>query len=147
MPVIVVGADTPIGTLVATAFANRKAEVRAFVSDPVAAARLRDLGIKVAVGDVSDGSHVGGAAHGCFSAVLLTEAASDDRERSFADGPDEIVAAWDGAIAEAGVTRAIWVGRSPAASSAPETVALDPHGRPPREIVDDIVDIDDRPAL
>jgi putative NADH-flavin reductase len=147
MPVIVVGADTVIGTLVAEALAGRSAEVRAFVTDPSTAPSLRELGIKVAVGDVSDGSHIGGAAHGCFSAVLLTEAASDARERSFANGADEVLEAWHGAIAEAGITRAIWVGRTPPRDSAPESVVLDPAGRPAAEVVTEIVDLDDRPSL
>ena len=36
---------------------------------------LRGRGVKVATGDVSDGSHVGSAALGTFSAVVVPEAA------------------------------------------------------------------------
>ena len=84
MPVIVIGADTPLGPASRGTVADATAEVRAFVTDPEHGMSPLPEGIKVAVGDVSDGSHVGGAAYGCFSAVLLTEAATDDRERSFA---------------------------------------------------------------
>ena len=36
---------------------------------------LRELGVKVALGDVSDDSHVQGSCTNCFTAVLITEAA------------------------------------------------------------------------
>ena len=62
MPVIVIGADTPTGHAVVDALLPRRGEVRAFVSDPTEAAALKERGVKVAVGDVSDGSHIGGAA-------------------------------------------------------------------------------------
>ena len=84
MPVIVIGADTTLGAEITNGLVPRDGEVRAFVTDPEAARALRDLGIKVAVGDVSDGSHVGGAALNCFCAILIADATSDDRERAFA---------------------------------------------------------------
>ena len=126
MPVIVVGADTPIGRKLVEALAEPEREVRAFVTDPTAGEELKAGGVKVAVGDVSDGSHVGGACTNCFSAVLVTEAATDHRERSFATGPDEVLEAWAEAVTDANVTRVIWV--SPGASfphtGAPETAAV-----------------------
>lgn len=126
MPVIVVGADTGNGRAIVEALVEPDREVRAFVSDIGAAEELRTMGVKVALGDVSDPSHVGGACTRCFTAVLVTEAATDGRERSFADGPDEVLAGWAEAVGDAGVTRVIWVGDgsypSPTAESA--TVAL-----------------------
>ena len=84
MPVIVVGADTPVGLSIVSALIEPDREVRAFVTDPDVSASLKAQGVKVALGDVSDPSHVGGACLNCFSAVLVTEAARDDRERAFA---------------------------------------------------------------
>ena len=64
----------------------------------------------MALGDVSDPSHVGAACLRCFSAVLVTEAAHDGRERSFASGPEAVLAGWVDAVREAAVNRVIWVG-------------------------------------
>ena len=57
----------------------------------------------MAIGDVSDPSHVGSAALNCF----LDRARSprqrlDDRERSFAGTPELVLAGWAEAIAESG---------------------------------------------
>ena len=129
MPVIVVGADTEYGRVAASALTQREGEVRAFVTDPDTAPPLRELGIKVAIGDISDGSHVEGAALQAFSAVLVAEAARDDRERSFAPDFESVVAAWFEAVREAGVQRVIWMGSdSPPVglSAGPfEAVAID----------------------
>jgi hypothetical protein len=108
MPVIVIGADTPLGASVLAALGDRDGEVRAFVTDVAVAERLRARGIKTAVGDVSDGSHVGGAALGCFCAVVIPEAALDDRERSFSDSPTATLQGWADALADAGVHRMLW---------------------------------------
>ncbi|MEX0757423.1 MAG: NAD(P)H-binding protein [Acidimicrobiia bacterium] len=110
MPVIVVGADTAVGRAIVDALLEPDREVRAFVSDLGAAEELREQGVKVALGDVSDPSHVGGACTRCFSAVLITEAATDDRERSFARTPGAVLAGWVEAVQDAQVTRVIWVG-------------------------------------
>lgn len=109
MPVIVVGADTPCGTAVLDALLPRQGEVRAFVTDPAAGAALKERNVKVAIGDVSDGSHVGGAALRSFCAIAITEAAHDDRERSFAATPSAVVAAWAEGLRESGVRRVIVV--------------------------------------
>ena len=113
MPVMVVGADTELGRVVAAALTARDGEVRAFVTDPSSADPLRALGIKVAVGDVSDASHIEGAAHDVFSAVLLSEAASDDRERSFAASFVEVVCACKQGVIVAGAKRILWIGPVP----------------------------------
>jgi putative NADH-flavin reductase len=121
MPVIVVGADTPTGRAIVSALVQPDREVRAFVSDPTVAEELKRVGVKVALGDVSDPSHVAGACIRCFSAVLVAEAATDDRERSFARTADAVLDGWVEAVSDAQVTRVIWVGegaRSVRAESA-----------------------------
>lgn len=111
MPVIVVGADTPVGEHIVEALLEPGREIRAFVTSIPSAERLRSLGVKVALGDVSDSSHVEGACMNCFSAVLVTEAATDDRERSFANRPQAVLEGWSGAIRN--VQRVIWVSNDP----------------------------------
>ncbi len=109
MPVIIVGADTPLGNAVVDALHTRAGELRAFVTDPDAGRELQAKGLKVAIGDVSDGSHIGGAALDAFCAVLVAGAAHDDRERSFADTPRAVIAGWADGLRDGGVRRAIWV--------------------------------------
>lgn len=110
MPVIIVGADAPVGELIVEAVAPAAAEVRAFISDGERADEFKRRGAKVAVGDVSDHSHVEGACLRCFCAILVMEAASDSRERSFASEARAVFRGWGRAVAAAGVRRAIWVG-------------------------------------
>jgi len=109
MPVIVIGADSPNGAAVVDALLPRQGEVRVFVTDEGAARDLRGRGAKVAVGDVSDGSHVAGAALNAFCAVVMADAAADDRIRSFADDPAGVLDAWAEGISDAGVRRVIFV--------------------------------------
>ena len=109
MPVIVVGADTPVGEAIVTAVLPSAAEMRAFVSDKRSADSLKSLGVKPALGDVSDFSHLEAAALNCFCAVLVVEAATDARDRAFAARPSDIVEGWGQAVRGAGVQRTIWV--------------------------------------
>ena len=109
MPVIVVGADTEHGPAIIDALLDRAGQVRAFVTDEREAERLRAAKVHVALGDVSDASHVEAASTRCFSAVLVTTAAVDDRERSFARTDLEVLAGWADAVGASAVTRAIWV--------------------------------------
>jgi len=130
MPVIVIGADTDCGLAVTKALANGSGEVRAFVSNPAFAQELRDLGVKVAVGDVSDSSHVEGAARRAHSAVVIAEAGRDSRERSFAASVDSLIEAWATGLKDAGVQRIIWAGPdqlppAPIDRAAGEAVAID----------------------
>lgn len=126
MPVIVVGADTRPGSLIIDRLAKPHREVRAFVTDPQEAARLKERGVKVALGDVSDESHIEGAALRCFSAVLVTEAAEDDRERSFANTPEEVLTGWARAVTRSKVKRVIWVtGDTPPAVEAAEVAIVE----------------------
>ncbi|MGA7229191.1 MAG: NAD(P)H-binding protein [Acidimicrobiia bacterium] len=126
MPVIVVGADTRIGMEVIHGLLEPGREVRAFVSDPEVASGLRAAGVKVALGDVSDDSHIQGAATNCFSAVLVTEAARDDRERSFAATPNEVLAGWAKAVSASRVKRAIWIGDEVPDVATPERAIVSP---------------------
>jgi putative NADH-flavin reductase len=109
MPVIVIGADTPSGRSIVDGLVEPGREVRAFVTDPDVAMELRRSGVKVALGDVSDDSHVQGASTNCFTAVLVTEAARDGRERSFAATESQVLGGWASAVAASDVTRVIWV--------------------------------------
>ena len=143
MPVIVVGADSPIGGAILERLRSRQGEIRAFVSDPVVAERLRsEGGIKVALGDVTDGSHIGGAATGAFSAVLVGEAATDGRERSFAASPAAVLIQWAGAAKDAGVSRIIWVGDEGPGVPGAETAVVETKDRSPAEIADEVAELD-----
>jgi len=144
MPVIVVGADTRLGGAILDRLRSRQGEVRAFVSDPAVAERLRsDGGVKVALGDVSDGSHLGGAATGCFSAVLVTEAATDSRKRSFASKPDDVWTQWAGAVRDAEVSRVIWVGDIGPDVAGAEVAAVPTDDRSPTDIADEVARLDE----
>lgn len=110
MPVIVVGADTPVGAEIVAELAGYAGEVRAFITDPTPADRFRRMGCKVAMGDLSDGSHLEIAAFECFTAVLIAGAAGDGRERSFAETPEAVAVAWMEAVRDAGIHRLIWIG-------------------------------------
>lgn len=127
VPVIVVGADTPMGRAIVDGLIEPGREVRAFVTDFETAAELRRQGVKVALGDVSDDSHIEGAAMNCFTAVLVTEAAEDSRERSFATSPIQVLEGWARAIDASGVRRVIWVGDGEVASTGTrETAKVSP---------------------
>lgn len=109
MPVIIVGADTAIGARIVESMVEPGREVRAFVSDVTHAEKLKKIGVKVALGDVSDPSHVGGACTHCFSVVLITEAAADGRDRAFASDVQTVLDGWAEAARDADVSRVIWV--------------------------------------
>lgn len=127
MPVIVVGADTEPGLAIIDALIEPNREVRAFVSDPETAASLKSRSVKVALGDVSDDSHIEAAALHCFTAVLVSEAARDGRERSFASSENEALAAWARAVANAGVHRVIWAhDGEPPPVDVPEVAQVSP---------------------
>jgi len=144
VPVIVVGADTVVGRAIIGALIEPEREVRAFVSDVGTAEDLRRLGVKVALGDVSDPSHIGGACTRCFSAVLVTEAASDDRERSFARTPDAVLAGWVDAVRQARVRRVIWVGEGGRAIPGVESATV-PRSEP--DIASRVAALDDAAEL
>ena len=121
MPVIVIGADTELGHAIVPALRPASGEIRLFASDAEAVDVYRTFA-KVAVGDISDGTHVGGAAIGAFCAIVIAAAATDGRERYFARSADELFAQWADGLRDAGVTRCIVVG---AADDLPERMHLD----------------------
>lgn len=121
MPVIIVGADTDTGQVVVPALQPASGEIRVFVSDPAVGEGFRPYA-KVAVGDLSDGSHVGGAAIGAFCAIVIARAATDDRERHFAGTPALVFAQWADGFKDAGIGRVIVVG-TPAEIPQPDPLA------------------------
>jgi nucleoside-diphosphate-sugar epimerase len=146
MPVIVVGADTTIGKAVVAALLDQSSELRVFVSDRGALADLPAT-VKTAVGDVSDGTHVGSAATGAYCAVLIEQAAADDRERSFADDSEAVIAQWADGLSEARSVRVIWVGGDSAAlaglrAAAAEFAVIGVSGRNPGEIAAEVAIIE-----
>lgn len=90
---------------------------------------------------MSDDSHVEGAATRCFTAVLITEAARDDRERSFAPTEARVLQGWASAVAASDVSRVIWVhdGDTPPVKVR-ETVVVDPADP---EVVQKVIDLDE----
>jgi nucleoside-diphosphate-sugar epimerase len=145
MPVIVVGADTSHGRAVVEGLIEPGREVRAFVSDPATGAELKALGVKVALGDVSDDSHVQGSCTNCFTAVLITEAARDGRERSFAANEEQVLEGWAAAAAASGVTRVIWVHDGEPPSAQVREVRTVPPDHP--DLVAEVAALDDARVL
>ena len=151
MPVVVIGADTPLGAATMDALLPRAGEVRAFVTSPEAAAELRSRGVKVALGDVSDGSHIGGAALNAYCAILIAEAAADDRERSFADTPHDVVSGWIDGLNDAAITRAIFVTADPGmtalAGLLAELAVVTTGGKSTAEVVAEVSRLEDAVEL
>lgn len=109
MPVIIIGADSAIGHALIPALRPDASELRLFASDAAAVAEYRDFA-KVAIGDISDGTHIGGAAIGAFCAVVIATAAHDERDRYFAPTTGALFAQWADGLADAGVQRVIVIG-------------------------------------
>jgi len=127
MPLIVIGADTAAGEAILETLGQPEREVRVFVTDEPAGLEMRNRGFKVATGDVSDESHIEAASMHCFSAVLIAEAATDRRQRSFASTPDEVLRGWAKAVGNSGVNRVIWVtDREPPETGVAEVARVDP---------------------
>lgn len=152
MPVLVVGADHPVGRAIIGAFASRDGEVRAFISDAAEVEALKSQRVKVAIGDLSDGTHVGGAAINCFSLVFVTMTAHDERERAFAEQPAELFAQWQVAIDMSRVQRVIWVEDDQSRGSghqvsAPEVAVVSAAGISPEATAALVADLDDLATL
>ena len=145
MPVIVVGADTNLGERIIERFVGPDREVRAFVTDPEVGLALRSRGVKVAVGDISDDSHLAGACLNCFTAVLVMEAATDDRDRGFASAPEGVLESWATAVKSAAVRRLIWVGDAPAPPTPGHEAAVVRSDSP--DLVETVYALDERAAL
>ena len=145
MPVIVIGGDTTTGRAILERMAEPGREVRAFVSGASQGTELRQMGIKVAVGDVSDDSHIEAASMNCFTAIMIAEAAHDDRERSFAGSESEVLKAWASAVSTSGVSRVIWVqGGTPPDAQVRETAVVDPDDP---EVVQKVIDLDEAQVI
>lgn len=145
MPLLVVGADHPLGAAIVSRTVHPEREVRAYVSDPESAANLKAQGAKVAVGDLSDEGHIAAAATRCFSIAFVIAALDDGRELAFADR-DASLAAWARAAEQSGVTRVIWVGEEPPTTGVDEVALVGGSGDPIR-IADQVAEIDDRATL
>ncbi len=147
MPILVIGADTSIGAQLMQQLSSRDGEVRAFVTDAHVGLALKETGVKVATGDVSDASHISAAAAGCFSVVAIGEAAVDSRERAFASTPSGVLATWSEAIREARPRRVILI-QNPSAPSievdAPEFLVVSTADRPLAEVVSEVAEAEDR---
>ena len=146
MPVIVVGADHPLGETIARKLAAPDREVRAFISSASSHGPLRSLGIKVAIGDLSDESHVEAAATSCFTIVFVESALGDGRELAFA-APEAAARGWTNAAKGAGVKRVIWVGESAPPLEVPEVAVVALDDRSPDEIADEVALLDDLAEL
>ena len=145
MPAIVVGADTPNGLAILDGLQEPLREVRAFVTDETLGVQLKERGFKVAIGDVTDESHVEAATMRCFTAILVTEAAVDERERSFIDEPGEIAESWARAVVASEVTRVIWVSDSePPSVGAREVAQVSPSDP---NLVEEVVRLDDAQTI
>lgn len=145
MPLIVVGADTGHGEAILRRLEGLEREVRAFVTDEAKGLELRNRGFKVATGDVSDESHVEAASLRCFSAVLISEAASDSRERTFASSAESVLRGWARAVSNSRVNRVIWVtDREPPETNVTEVAVVDPSDP---ELVTKVVDLDDAHSI
>ncbi|MDE0233310.1 MAG: NAD(P)H-binding protein [bacterium] len=147
MPVMVVGADTPVGEVIIEDLIEPDREVRAFVSDPSIGVRLKEAGVKVALGDVSDASHVSAACLRCHTVVLVCDAGSDGREISFAADATELFTQWAQAVSDAGARRVIWVANHPVPEAqVPERATVN-SDLSPAEIANRVADLDDAAAL
>lgn len=147
MPVMVVGADTPVGEVIIGELIDPDREVRAFVSDPSVGVRLKEAGVKVAMGDVSDASHVSAACLRCHTVVLVCDAGRDGREISFAADTGELFTQWAQAVSEAGAKRVIWVADHPVPEAGvPEQATVD-SALSPGEIANRVADLDDAAVL
>jgi NADH dehydrogenase len=71
MPVVITGASGLVGPHAVTALGRTSPEVRAVVRRPEAAPRLRELGAKVAVGELSDEDSLAAVLRGAHTVVHL----------------------------------------------------------------------------
>lgn len=143
---MVVGADHPLGEAIARKLAAPDREVRAFISSVNSHGPLRSLGIKVAIGDLSDESHVEAAATSCFTVVFVEPALGDGRDLAFA-APEGAALGWAKAATGAKVKRVIWVGAGPPPVKGPEMAAVAIDNRTPEEIAEEVAFLDDLAQL
>lgn len=122
-----------------------------FVSDVDAGLEMRKRGVKVAIGDVSDGSHISGATMRAFCAVVVADAARDSRERSFAATEDEVYRQWLEGIIDSGVSRVLWVDEKPPpqfiVDAAPQFAHVDVSKLTPAEVANEVARLEDAKTL
>ncbi|MFI6582005.1 NAD(P)H-binding protein [Embleya sp. NPDC050493] len=78
MPVVVTGADQPLGRAVALELAASDGEVRATVRDRGAVGALRAAGIRVAVSDLCDPGRLGAVLEGAHTVLHLDRGEGGD---------------------------------------------------------------------
>ena len=100
----------------------------------------------MAIGDLSDESHVEAAATSCFTVVFVEPALGDGRELAFA-APEAAAQGWANAATGAGVKRVIWVGGGAPPLKGPEMAAVAVDDRSPEEIADEVAFLDDLAQL
>ena len=146
MPLLVVGADHPIGEAIVRHTLAPDREVRAFITDPARAAELKALGAKVAIGDLSDEGHIAAAATRCFAIAFVLDAIGDGRELSFAD-QGTVPASWAAAARAAEVKRVIWVGAQAPEVAVAEVATVAVIDRSLSEIAAEVAVLEDRASL
>jgi uncharacterized protein YbjT (DUF2867 family) len=146
MPLLVVGADHPIGEAIVRRTVAPDREVRAFVSDPEVGGRLKKLGVKVAAGDLSDEGHIAAAATRCFAIAFVLDAIFDGRDLAFAPA-GSVPSLWARAAEAANVQRVIWIGDDAPQVSVSEVATVVTAGRTSQEVAEEVAAIDDRASL
>lgn len=86
-----------------------------------------------------------------FCAVVIAGAASDDRERSFADSPLEVYQQWRDGLVDSGIKRVLWVDENPPpafiADTAPETVHVDVSAKSPQQVAEEVARLEDAKSV
>ncbi|HZG95125.1 MAG TPA: hypothetical protein VEZ46_10470 [Mycobacteriales bacterium] len=100
MPVVVTGADTPLGRLVVGRLAGQGLDLRATVESRDAVRPLVDLGVKTAVSDLVDAERFGGVVEGAHTVIHLRGVSA----HLVLDGVPDVVAALPGSGVERIVT-------------------------------------------
>jgi uncharacterized protein YbjT (DUF2867 family) len=122
MPVVITGADRPLGRALALALVERGVpDVRAVVRERGAAAALRAAGVRVSVGDLSDPLRLGAALEGAHTVVHLDTRGTAD---AGCDPPFGPLATWPWLLEAAegtGLRRIVTV--LPSGCEPPQTTA------------------------
>ncbi|HVE98426.1 MAG TPA: hypothetical protein VNA12_04525 [Mycobacteriales bacterium] len=118
MPVVVTGADTPLGERVLAALVGQGLDLRATVDDRGAVAPLVAAGVKTAVSDLVDTERFGAVVEGAHTVIHLRGVSAD----RVLDGVDDVLAA----LPDSGVQRIVTLaGLAGPAATHPALTALD----------------------
>lgn len=115
MPVVVTGADTPIGELVVGRLAGQGLDLRATVDDRDAVRPLVDRGVRTAVSDLGDAERFGAVVEEAHTVVHLRGGGAGQ----ILDGVPDVLAA----LPESGVARIVTL--APLGSAHPSLALLD----------------------